>query len=393
MRYLFDLNSPPTVTETQLITSISSQLTPTSVTPKLTRRSGRGRLMSDIINSIKDGATNQAAINIEESEVSIEQTEEMNWHLDVNKDFEEGSSDNSNIQETPQPKQKRRKHRPKVVIEGQFKNTKKETTPKADGSSKGKRKYIRKSTPLKSTTESTEPPIARPTRNSCRRKINFEEEHMYDKAFSVSPITPNKSEIKKNAKNTSSRAKCHINFLSKPTCSTSDDALGTRYESLEAYLSMITNFPAIYKKKRTEKSYSFVTPRAVFPVWSHDMSTMYGVNNKQQSYKNILGFGHVENFRKKRTKGVKRMRDLASFVGIIEGKRHTCMEALAVDFSLNIARKKRTKRNSIVPSSYHNHRLLTNHLGIFLILTSQGVLLQEKEAKTSVLLHETETKN
>ncbi|KAK1406401.1 hypothetical protein QVD17_41698 [Tagetes erecta] len=343
VKYLFDLNSPPAVTEPQ----ISSTLTP--VTPKQTRRAVRKRVMSDILNSKIDGTPDQNAINLQRLKPTVE---DYIWELDLSDDFEEGSSDDMVLQKTPKPK--RRKHRPKVVIEGQ---PKKSMTPKPNGSSTSKRKNINDITPEKSTV--------RPTRNSCRRKINFEEE-MYDKAFSISPITPNKSETVMDAKNTCLRAKRNLKFPTNDfTCSSSEDA------SLTAY---ITNFPAIYKKKRTEKCYNSVTTKPISSKWSYDLSTLYGVNN-QQHYENNLGFGDVEIFRKKRSKTQKRVRDMASFVGMIEGKRPwTCMEALAAaDFSLNISTKKRTNRNhSIVPSSYYNHCFLTNYLSFHSSLSWKG---------------------
>ncbi|KAD7477270.1 hypothetical protein E3N88_00406 [Mikania micrantha] len=344
MRYLFDLNSPPTLTEPQSITSLTPTLNP--VTPKQTRRAARKRVVSDILNSTIDGRIDHIAVNLEQSNPITHQSQDDMWQLYVNEDFDEGFSDDLNIQKTSKPK--RRKHRPKVVIEGQ---PKKSTTPKPDGSSTGKRKNINNIAPEKSTIQSV--------RKSCRRKINFEEEKMYDKVFSMSPITPYKSEINMDAKNACLRAKRNLNFsketnekeASYSTCSSED-------VHLEA---CITNSPAIFKKKRTKKCCNSV---AISSKWSHELSTMY---DGSQHHKNIFGFGDVEVFRKKRSKGRKRVRDMSLFAGMIERKRPwLCIEALAAaDFSLNISTKKRTKRNYlIVPSSsYHNHWLLTNYLG------------------------------
>ncbi|KAL8202063.1 hypothetical protein R6Q57_011210 [Mikania cordata] len=344
MRYLFDLNSPPTLTEPQSITSFTPTLNP--ITPKQTRRVVRKRVVSDILNSTIDERIDHIAVNLEQSKPNTHQSQDDMWQLYVNEDFDEGFSDDFNIQKTSKPK--RRKHRPKVVIEGQ---PKKSTTPKPDGSSTGKRKKTNNTAPEKSTIQSV--------RKSCRRKINFEEEKMYDKVFSISPITPNKLEINMDANNTCLRAKRNLNFsketnekeASYPTC-VSEDA------HLEAY---ITNSPAIFKKKRTKKCCNSVT---ISSKWSHELSTMYGGS---QHHKNIFGFGDVEIFRKKRSKGRKRARDMSLFAAMTERKRPwLCIEALAAaDFSLNISTKKRTKRNYlIVPSSlYHNHWLLTNHLG------------------------------
>ncbi|XP_024970561.1 protein ROS1-like isoform X2 [Cynara cardunculus var. scolymus] len=440
-RYLFDLNSPPIATDPQLITGISSQLSP--VTPKITRRVDHRQVVSDIINLDEDGSTDEAAdkqdnerSDPEQPQLILEQSQDtISMQLEeVNGDFEEELSDDFNPKKTPQPKQRRRKHRPKVVIESKPKSAKKSTPPQPDGSSTGKRKYVRKIMSERSTETPTSEASLPKTRNSCRRKINFEEEQnlhtelqgikkkteielMCDKEFltdqmtMLSPITPNKSELRherlaKDVNPMSMRAKRNLSFSrkahdndsncstsgcfnedgqetrgSKRECSGDENGLGNRCNnSLEAYLSMITNFPAIYKKKRTEKCQSSVTFRAVSSIWSPEYnnrsfpetSTVYGLNF-QQSYKHMLAFGHVESFRKKRSKGVKRMRDLASFAGMIEGKKsaskalcqhHTCMEALSADFSASIATKKRTKRKYIVPSSsYHNHWFLKNYTG------------------------------
>ncbi|PWA80060.1 DNA glycosylase [Artemisia annua] len=376
-KFLFDLNAPPTFTEAQMTTNISSQLTPE--TPKQTKRGGRERMVSDIISSGKDRRSEKDEQNIEEPERIIEQSHDTNWQLEA-EDYEGWSSDDDlNMKKTPQLKPRRRKHRPKVVIEGQTKSARKPTTPKPDASSTGKRKHSRNGTPEISKNEPTDPIMARPKRTSCRKKIFFEDDEMYDSSlydstFSMSPITPDKPEIRKDDKNACSRAKRNINFSSEThdkdtgndfnfstgACFKEDELL-TRYESLEAYLSVITNFPPIHKKKRTEKCQTPVKSRAVSSLWSPVDKTFY---------KDVLGFCHVETFRKKRTKGAKRMRDLTSLTVMIEDitkalrERSICREALAADFSLNIVTKKRTKRNSFVPySAYHNHWFLTNQTG------------------------------
>ncbi|XP_076904571.1 DNA glycosylase/AP lyase ROS1-like isoform X2 [Bidens hawaiensis] len=339
VKYLFDLNAPPAVNEPQLITSIPSALPP--ITPKQTRRVVRKRVVSDILNSDIDGRTGRTAASLGRLKPVIEQSQDDIWQLEVNDDFDEESTSSDELLLLKTPKPKRRKHRPKVVKEGQ---AKKSTTPKPKGSSTGKSKNI---TPEKSTV--------RPVRNSCRRKIYFEEETMYEKAFSISPITPNKSEIEKDAANTHSRAKRNLKF------SKEGHEKEASYSSTLCTAEDNTVFPAIFKKKRTEKCYNSVTSNAISFKWSREILTVY-------DYKNILGyFGDVEIFRKKRSKGRKRVRDMVSFAGLIEAKNPwKCMEALAAaDFSLCVSTKKRTKKNySIVPSSsYHNDWSLTSHLG------------------------------
>ncbi|XP_076946407.1 uncharacterized protein LOC143617888 [Bidens hawaiensis] len=163
VKYLFDLNSPPAVTEPQLISTLPP------ITPKQTRRVVRKRVVSDILNSDIDGRTGQTPASLEQSKPVIEQSQDDIWQLEVNDDFDEESTSSDELLLLKTPKPKRRKHRPKVVKEGQ---PKKSTTLKPKGSSTGKSKNF---TPEKSTV--------RPVRNSCRRKIYFEEENMYEKAF------------------------------------------------------------------------------------------------------------------------------------------------------------------------------------------------------------------
>ncbi|KAM0992745.1 hypothetical protein ACFX2J_008381 [Malus domestica] len=96
---------------------------------------------------------------------------EVNISIDLNK--------------TPQPKQRRRKHRPKVIIEGK---PKRNTQPSVSMENpKPKRKYVRKSTLNKSTTpppqESTEHIDSnnlQPTKRSCRKALNFDAEEPRD---------------------------------------------------------------------------------------------------------------------------------------------------------------------------------------------------------------------
>ncbi|XP_071726319.1 DNA glycosylase/AP lyase ROS1-like [Rutidosis leptorrhynchoides] len=417
-RFLFDLNSPPILTDQppQLITNISSQLTP--VTPKQTRKVGRERMVSDIINDQPELFIEQTPDSVCHSDVD-EDVEEVSsddlnlkktpqpkqtrrkyksniviegepkrarkrtqkpdglltakskdiWELEVDEDFEEDSSDDSSSKRTVQPKQRRRKHRPKVVIEGEPKSAKK-GTPKPDGSSTVKSKDVKKST-IEKSIELTK---TRPTRTSCRKKIYFEDEWDYEgteiemmyESQIFGPITPDKLDIKDETKNICTRAKRSLEFSrceslsSSDTCS-DEDALGICNKSLKEYLPTFTNFPPCYKKRRTEKYYSSInTKRLAFSsVRSPEKSTEKSTVSNHQSYKSTSDFGRVDSFRKKRSKGVRRVRDLAEFAGLIEGKPKTCMELLATDFSVDFVTKKRTKRNYIVPSSsYHSNRFL-----------------------------------
>ncbi|KAJ0476642.1 putative DNA-(apurinic or apyrimidinic site) lyase [Helianthus annuus] len=191
--------------------------------------------------------------------------------VEADRESAKGLAEQTNLNETPQPKPKRRKHRPKVVTEGKPKRARKPTTPKPatpnpDGSSTGKRKYVRRKGVEKSTAtpavEETNgvvhPSPDQQTKKTCKRKIDFDEsekqaEEMVDKACPVtsevvenyqkvhetespSLITPSKTELPQGRlKRKYTKAKCKINFLqethdngpghvpgpNEPDCSTS----------------------------------------------------------------------------------------------------------------------------------------------------------------------------
>ncbi|PON56099.1 DNA-3-methyladenine glycosylase I [Parasponia andersonii] len=85
---------------------------------------------------------------------------------------------------TPQQKQRRKKHRPKVVIEGKPR-TPKPVTPKPADSNKnstGKRKYVRKNkaekaseTPPEVAKQCSDSKMLTPRKKSCRRALDFKE--------------------------------------------------------------------------------------------------------------------------------------------------------------------------------------------------------------------------
>lgn len=110
------------------------------------------------------------------------------------------------LNKTPQRKQRRKKHRPKVVKEGKPKRTPKPVTPKPAGSKEnptGKRKYVRKNGVNK--TSKTSPPevgqtsdsrTAEPTKKSCRRTLNFELEEPKDvNSSNISPCLDSESYV------------------------------------------------------------------------------------------------------------------------------------------------------------------------------------------------------
>jgi len=95
-----------------------------------------------------------------------------------NQDQDKGNID-TDLNKTPHQKPKRRKHRPKVIKEGQPKRTQKPVTPKPFQSKENptvKRKYVRKNALTKISIPPTEltRELAKEMPMSCRRAINFD---------------------------------------------------------------------------------------------------------------------------------------------------------------------------------------------------------------------------
>ncbi|CBI30244.3 unnamed protein product, partial [Vitis vinifera] len=147
-RHFYDLNSPPESMAEAVSGSAISHFAP--ITPDKNRRK------------------QEKAIDTTRVEVN-----HLHYHIiDLNK--------------TPQQKPRRKKHRPKVVIEGKPKRTPKPVNPKCTGSQgnpTGKRKYVRKNGVNKPSTNSpaeimgrsTEPERPERTMMSCRRGLNFDD--------------------------------------------------------------------------------------------------------------------------------------------------------------------------------------------------------------------------
>ncbi|CAK9168072.1 unnamed protein product [Ilex paraguariensis] len=212
----FDLNSPPrTTTDAFFSRSISSQFAP--ITPDHAKRSDN-RMVSDIPNSTanertsqaKDKRVNEIASNVVEVNELHQETEKsqlledqsgaaISTQLQENHNPDKGGNQDTDSNKTPQQKPRRKKHRPKVVIEGQSKSTRKPMTPKPADHNEiptVKRKYTRRKgvdqprdTPLAEETNKTnDSNTVRCTRKSCRRSLNFDSEHeVRDESSSCRP--------------------------------------------------------------------------------------------------------------------------------------------------------------------------------------------------------------
>ncbi|CAH1452113.1 unnamed protein product [Lactuca virosa] len=296
------------------------------------------------------------------AEVIIAQSQEAEISTIVESNQEKGLSEQINLNETPQqPKQRRRKHRPKVIKERKPRSAKKPATPKPDDLTKDEEEE-----------EETE--------KSCKRKINFDE---VEKTCSTStiPITPSKTETQQgrsrsikdgngDGNQSYKTAKCRINFLqethekgvitnvsspNESNCSTS--AQGSKQQidgngngvspfpdSLEAYLSVYTDYnnnssnnnnnnkqvslPVIHKKKRIRKRKT-----SMISVWENGIKVSYD----QQSY-----------------------RYMQASTGF---KGEAIYEA---EIQVSKATKKRAKKTTttmVVASSYQDQISFTNNLG------------------------------
>ncbi|KAG8374157.1 hypothetical protein BUALT_Bualt11G0101600 [Buddleja alternifolia] len=153
LRPFFDLNTP--LTDASSSKSILSQFEP--ITPEKTNKKEymRADLSIDEVPAAKDKQEN----NIEQDEVKELQEENKksqlvanqlnattSTQLQENHKPDKGGTEDADLSKTPQQKPRRRKHRPKVIIEGRSKSTPKRSTEKhtvPQETTSAKRKYTR----------------------------------------------------------------------------------------------------------------------------------------------------------------------------------------------------------------------------------------------------------
>nr|XP_043614167.1 DNA glycosylase/AP lyase ROS1-like [Erigeron canadensis] len=218
--YLSDPHlSPQTVNDPYVSTGLSLGFTP--VTPNQGGRAEQHKQVeSEAANSNENERMNlNLAADKEKENLDEHSQADVSTLASVNEDMEKGSTEQTNLNETPQQKQRRRKHRPKVVIEGQRKRARKPATPKPETpnpgpTSTGKRKYVRRKgiekpseTPTEGDVSGTVDPSTstnQQTKKRRNRKINFDEpeqqtevtdektqlEHMADKTTCSAPQKP-----------------------------------------------------------------------------------------------------------------------------------------------------------------------------------------------------------
>ncbi|CAI9097825.1 OLC1v1034324C1 [Oldenlandia corymbosa var. corymbosa] len=175
------------------------------------------------------------------------------------------------------------------------------------------------------------------------------------------------------------------------------NASGGHYNSLQAYQEIIPpnqyskeetsnwQFPAIFKKKRSETIYkpssSSIRPTSITTDYYAKYSMNHLVAPQRNSFpsdpaveidistsKSLPTFGNAGRITRKRSKNITRVRDMKSLLetsrqlsdsyngsGTSAQKPQTCMGALA-DIRATLARKKRSNRIFISSSTSNNHR-------------------------------------
>ncbi|MCD7468633.1 hypothetical protein HAX54_007016 [Datura stramonium] len=258
------------------------------------------------------------------------------------------------------------------------------------------------------------------SRGKC--KIVFSDE-THDKQASIlemTPKSPNSSNCSSSTcliQETPERAlKRRRSFRTGEAELYSTNVRGALFNSMQAYQAMLPanepyahstqgmHFPAIYKKKRTEKSHhsatSYTKPftcevnylslsQSNIGLSQASRSANDEANNRMQNQELVPAFVEAEGLRRKRSKNISKVRDLASLLEICKhfptppvkeamisefGERYqnsdqpnTCMEALVADTRAIMKTKKRSKRSILVSSTashmYARSQFTTNARG------------------------------
>ncbi|XP_015898699.3 DNA glycosylase/AP lyase ROS1 [Ziziphus jujuba] len=190
-QHSYDLNLPPGTTYGGGISNSIPQFAP--VTPDKPKRADNKQASEPVAERGDQGREkqqNEAAstmvdIIVIDSDKEIPKPASDSFLAAVSTPLKENNG--IDLNKTPQKKQRRKKHRPKVVREGKPKRTPKPVTPKPAGSKENpteKRKYVRKKG-VNKAPETSPPAVAgqtsdfrtdQTTKKSCRRTLNFETE-------------------------------------------------------------------------------------------------------------------------------------------------------------------------------------------------------------------------
>lgn len=193
----YNLNSPPRP-ELDAVLSVTSSFNFAPVTPDQAKQLEHQRLSERLNVSLDESSSQEKdkqwnVVTSTSGEIENQSNELSQIIVDsacavistplkeTNVSYEEGEQ-GIDLNKTPEQKTpKRRKHRPKVVIEGKPKRVRKAATPKTNVSNdnpSGKRKYVRKKglkTPESQQENVNESTLrtAESSQKSCRRALNF----------------------------------------------------------------------------------------------------------------------------------------------------------------------------------------------------------------------------
>ncbi|XP_047976597.1 protein ROS1A-like [Salvia hispanica] len=547
--HLLNLNSPPRmITDAALRTSTPCQCEPK--TPEKTNRGGQQEpamkhsTIDEARTREKNNNMSDGVMRLHEKEksplVNDQFSEVTSTELQENHKLGKGDTEEADLLKTPQQKTRRKKHRPKVIVEGKKKRAPKSSAQKTSvpqDTTRVKRKYVRKNgvnSPLggglgtngaepdnktpssnetslrkrkhrrrkgisnseddtdKETTKTTEIQGGQRTRRSlnfnsddpvrdgnspdsnsnCERELQASNFRPKDRPETEQhPQSPLLNTLKENHMPTdqsvSSIGKCQIVFsdvtrdkeantiqvgmnpdgqltpkspsdsINSSTClkrhnmdKNVEAALcnrnesGTSYNSLQAYLSTLTqkadagtpglHFPAIYKKKRTEKIYSTVTYSMQIAEYSNiggklarqtlrdscnktfipssnqgsygsqsqviNLQTAKYATDGRQIYEDLLALEPTQRIKRRRSKAPTCQRNVASPMENCKqwlnfsskaatvsrtpqnieslNEPFTCIEALVANNRSTMATKKRSKKSILINSTVQN---LYNH--------------------------------
>ncbi|KAK4833727.1 hypothetical protein QYF36_010173 [Acer negundo] len=199
-QHSYDLNFPPGKMPNAVSNNTISEFVP--ITPDNGIRV-KSKQVSELQNSCtndrthqeRDGQNNEIAAERVDSNgiqcnkdlldpvTDVSLAAESTHHME-NHNPDKEAIDGIDLNKTPQQKQRRKKHRPKVITEGKPR-TRKPVTPKpavSKESPTGKRKYVRRkglnndstTSPTKAAGESTNPETLESTKEPCQKTSNFD---------------------------------------------------------------------------------------------------------------------------------------------------------------------------------------------------------------------------
>ncbi|KAI7741491.1 hypothetical protein M8C21_000187 [Ambrosia artemisiifolia] len=388
----------------------------------LTQQSGRLNLCD--LNSLPEmmsESTVNTGLSLQFTPLTPDQAKRLNLEADkevveANQDSEKGLTEQVDLNETPQPKQKRRKHRPKVITEGKPRRARKPVTPKPEtpnpnGSSTGKRKYVRRNgveksattpdgsktgkrkyvrskgveksaaTPAVDETSGSVNPSTDQIKKTCKRKIDFDEtekqaEVTVDKTCTVGsevvenyekvhetvspcPITPSKTELPQGTIKTSyTKAKCKINFLQEthdkvpshlpsPNESGCSTSVCNKVDEAQRYNEGIK---LLYEQNVSIRHASLESYLSQYTNYDSVNLESCAINKKKGKAPEMPKHGYKQTCGQNSKRKKIMVHDAVSFGGYQQ--QHTYLEFRAADMHVS---KKQTNKSNMMASLYYNH--------------------------------------